>query len=331
MSIEQKIAEILAESRAAASLASPAEEIVAEEVVEEEAKEGHMTTDGVTSVAGENEDNKKNNVDKQEIGGKSKSSNVVTKDAAAPEASALRSMKEDVDALVEGEELTEEFKQKAATIFEAAVLSRVKQEVAKLDEAYEAKLQEQVEKIEEGLVEKVNGYLDYVVEQWMEQNEIALESGMKSEILEGFIGGMKNLFAEHYIDVPEEKLDVLGELEEQLQQSSSLLNEQMAANVELKRELAAYQIMQAVNELSEGLVDTDREKFHTLIEEIAFENIDTFKSKAQTIRESYFTNKATTKKSVVETIVTDSPVVLSEETSVPQNMKSYVSMLNNLK
>jgi hypothetical protein len=332
MSIEQKIAQILAESRAAKQEVI-AEEVVAEEVVEieEEAKEGHLTTDGVTSVAGENEANKKNNVDDEDeaAGATTKASNVVNKDASAPEASHIAGIKEDVAALVDGEELTEEFKQKAATIFEAAVMNRVKQEVAKLDEAYEVALAEQVEGIKEGLVEKVDGYLDYVVEQWMEQNEIALESGMKSDILEGFVGGLKGLFEEHYIDIPEEKFDVLGNLEEEVEQLTAKLDEQFEANVSLKASLAKYQIEQVITSLSEGLAETDKEKFHALVEELDFDGVETFEKKAQTIRESYFTNKATT--TVVNSIVTDSPVVITEEVKYAPSMKSYMSVLDNLK
>lgn len=330
MSIEQKIAQILAESRAAQQgVDSSATDLVEEDVVVEEAQEGHLTTDGVTSVEGEEEHNKKNNVDTQEVGGHDKQSNVVNKDASAPEASHIAGIKEDVAALVDGEELTEEFKQKAATIFEAAVMNRVKQEIANLDEAYEARLNEQIEQIKEGLVEKVDGYLDYVVEQWMEQNEIALERGMKSEILEGFVAGLKGLFEQHYIEVPDEKFDVLGALEEQVEVLNAKLDEQFEANVGLKAELAQYQAQQIVTSLSEGLTDTDKEKFLSLVEGLEFDGVESFEKKAQTIRESYFTNKATT--AVVHSVVTDDPVMINEEVRVAPQMKTYLSVLDNLK
>ncbi len=327
MSIEQKIAEILAESRTVKAAEDQVQEVVAEEVAEiveeevvaEEAKEGALKTDGVTSVEGEEENNKRNNVDKQD--GK-------TVKAAVAEETTL-DIKEDVAALVDGEELTEEFKQKAATIFEAAVMNRVKQEVAKLDESYEAKLNEQVEQIKEGLVEKVDGYLDYVVEQWIEQNEIALERGMKSEILEGFVSGLKGLFEQHYIDIPDEKFDVLGSMESQVADLQAKLDEQFEANVGLKADLAKYQVAQIVSSISEGLVDTDKEKFHALVEELEFDGIESFEKKAQTIRESYFTNKATT--TVVNSVVTDEPVIITEETTVAPQMKQYLSILDNLK
>ena len=345
MSIEQKIAQILAESRAA-------QNIVDEEQFDEEVKlqgsekgasdvvtsnasaaEGsHITgvSDGVTKVEGDNEANKKNNVDKQDTGGTSQKANPANSSASAPEASHIAGMKEDIDALVEGENLTEEFKVKAATIFEAAVTTRVKQEVAKLDEAYDDMLNEEIEQIKEGLVEKVNGYLDYVVEQWIEQNEIALESGMKSEILEGFVNGLKGLFEEHYIEVPEERFDVMGALEEEVSELNSKLDEQFEETIALRQALASYQKQAVITGLSEGMVDADKEKFQTLVEELTFEDEATFERKAQTIRESYFTNKATTQ-SVVSSIVTDEPVVLHEEKVLPASMKSYLSILDNLK
>lgn len=357
MSIEQKIAAILAESKVA--------DIVEDDVLEEgidvtagsSAQEGsHIAnvSDGVTKVEDENDDNDRNNVGNQKVGGKSKTSNKVTADASAPEATHIAnpsdgatkmgganpdnarnisSMKEDIEALVAGEELTEEFKEKAATIFEAAVLSRVKQEVAKLDEAYEVRLAEEVESITEGLIEKVDGYLDYVVEQWMEQNEIALERGMKSEILEGFVGGLKSLFEEHYIDVPEEKLDILAALEEQVEDLSARLDEQMDNNVKLYEQLSEYEVQAIVTELAEGLAETDKEKFFALVEELEFDGVETFAKKAQTIRESYFTNKGST--TIVESVVTDEPVSLTEEVSprkpvvTDPAMRAYLSILDN--
>lgn len=327
MSIEQKIAEILAESKTTdleEGVTMPGAETGAKAVdTDASAPEACdlCADDGETKVEGDNEDNKRNNVDKQDL----------PEVKEEVEAEDKLDIQEDVAALVNGEELSEEFKQKAATIFEAAVMNRVKQEVAKLDEAYEVKLQEQVEEIKEGLVEKVDGYLDYVVEQWMEQNEIALESGMKSEILEGFVAGMKSLFEQHYIEVPEEKFDVLGSLEEQVSQLQAKLDEQFESNVELKGQLAQFQVAQTVAELSEGLAETDKEKFHALVEELEFDGIESFEKKAKTIRESYFTNKVSTPSVSTGSVVTDTPVALTEEKIIPAQMKGYLSILDNLK
>jgi hypothetical protein len=141
---------------------------------------------------------------------------------------------DDVAALTNGEDLSEEFKQKAATIFEAAVITRVKQEVAALEEEFDANLEEAVAQTQEALVEKVDGYLNYIVEQWINDNELALERGMKSEILESFVSGMKGLFEEHYIDVPEEKYDLIGDMEETIESLNSKLDEQVANNIVIK-------------------------------------------------------------------------------------------------
>jgi hypothetical protein len=322
MSIEQKIAQILAESKAAeqAALGLQEEEIVAEEVVEEEAVKP------APEVA--NPDNAKNNVqdEKEAEGGTSKKPNAATKGAAAPEASNIAGMKEDIDALMNGEELSEDFRAKATTIYEAAVMNRVNAELARIEEGYEVKLQEATEQIKEGLVEQVDGYLDYVVEQWIAQNEIALEHGMKSEILEGFVSGLKGLFEEHYIDIPEEKFDVLASMEEQVEQLTAKLDETVAANVEMKKSLAEAKRLEIVQEAASGLTDTEVEKFAGLAEELSFEDANSFKSKVQTIRENYFSTKA---QADVTSVVTDTPVdVLVEEKKLDPTMNAYLSMLN---
>ena len=246
-----------------------------------------------------------------------------------------RSVKEDVDALIEGEELTEEFKTKAATIFEAAVLSRVEHEVAQLEEQYEAKLEEEVESIAEGLIEKVDGYLNYVVEQWMCDNELALENGMKNEILESFVLGMKGLFEQHYIDVPEEKFDVLGDMQEQLNSVSSKLDEQLENNIELVRELNEMKRSIAINEATADMVDTDAEKFAALAEELSYDGADSYAQKLQIIKENYFGKKSST--TFVASAVTDAPVELAEESvkslqeDVSPAMARYLRAFNGVK
>jgi len=300
MSIERKIAELLAEAK---TLHEETTEVVVEDTTEE--VDADDTTEEITA---------------EEVV-------EVTEEKVAREITV--DVTEDVAALTNGEDLSEEFKTKAATIFEAAVITRVKAEVSKLQEEFDNQLAEQVEEIKEGLVEKVDGYLNYVVEQWIAQNEIALESGMKSEILESFVQGLKGVFEEHYIDVPEEKFDVLGDMQEKLEQLESKLDETVATNVDLTKQINEQKRIASVIDAGDGLADTDVEKFKGLAEELTYEDADSFKKKLQTIRENYFTNKSTN--TLVESVVTDSPVITEEYKAVDPTMKSYLSVLNSIK
>jgi methyltransferase-like protein len=230
---------------------------------------------------------------------------------------------EDVAALVDGEELSEEFKTKAATIFEAAVVTRVKSEMTKLEEQFEVQLAEQVETIKEGLVEKVDGYLNYVVEQWMTDNEIALENGMKNEILESFVSGMKGLFEQHYIEVPEEKFDILGQMQEEVETLKSKLDEQLAISVELSGKVNAMTRESSIAESAKSLSDLDAEKFRGLAEELAFDDAESFAAKLQTIKESYFGAKRTS--TSVQSVVSDQLVEeLTEEKKIDPIMAGYL-------
>ncbi|CAB5221487.1 prohead core protein [uncultured Caudovirales phage] len=346
MSIEQKIAELLAESKKA-KLHEQLEEVklAGAEGGSDSAKgsaqggdKSVIRTGNPVPNGGEtpNPENAKNNVDNEDeaANATSKKPNVATAHAAAGDQSVIRkgnAVKEDMAALFNGEDLSEEFKDKATTIYEAAVMSRVKEEVARIEEEFEAKLEEAVAQNTEGLVEQVDGYLGYIAEQWIAQNEIALERGMKSEILEGFIGGLKGLFEEHYIDIPEERLDVLGEMESKIEELEAKLNEQLAANVEMNKTIAEQKRSDIVKTVSEGLTDTEVEKFTGLVEELAYEDAESFETKVKTIRENYFTTKVT---SGVKSVVTDAPVEnLTEEVSkkVDPTMSAYLSALNKNK
>ena len=333
MSIEAKIQQILAGSQKRSLSEADEQAGVQPGPGVQDPMQAPMVADPLAAIEIE-PNNARNNVVSQYLETGEKDENEHTENAVPAEESNIEPLafKEDIDALVHGEELTEEFKQKAATIFEAAVLTRVKQEVAKLDEAYQVQLDERVEEIKEGLVEKVDGYLDYVVEQWMSDNEIALERGMKSEILEGFVSGLKGLFEQHYIEVPEEKFDVLGSMQEQLQAMSTKLDEQVETNVELRNKLAYMQAEQVVHQLAEGLADTDKDKFFSLVEELEFDGINSFSKKAQTIRENYFTKK--TEAAPRSYVVTDEPVALTEETvrkpQIAPQMATYLNVLDNL-
>ena len=236
---------------------------------------------------------------------------------------------EDVAALVNGEELSEEFKTKAATIFEAAVVTRVKQEIVKLDEEYESKLAEQVENYKEGLVEKIDGYLNYMVEQWIADNELALESGIKSEIMEDFIEKLKVAFQESYIEIPEERFDVLADMEETLQSLETKLDETVAKNIELTKTINEAARKATVDAFVKDMTDTEVEKFKSLSEELSYDDAESFKKKLQTIHENYFAKKAS---SEVKSVVTDSAVEeLREEKVIDPNVKAYLNAFNTKK
>ena len=336
MSIEQKIAELLAESR-------KSQEIQEEKVKPDGAESGKSDKATANAVAGdqtnpskgdavkpahsgENPDNARNNVDKEKEAEQGPNGSMNPHNGDQSPVKKGNTVKEDMDALFNGEELTEEFKTKATTIFEAAVMVRVNQEVARIEEEFAAKLDSAAASQIEGLVEKVDGYLGYIAEQWLEQNEIALERGIKSEILEGFVGGLKSLFEEHYIDIPEEKYDLVGSLEEQVEELESKLNDQVAANVALTKSIAEAKRAEIVATVSEGLTDTETEKFNALVEELSYEDAATYETKVKTIRENYFTTKA---QADVASVVTDTPVEsLTEEKKLDPQMSAYLSILN---
>ena len=200
-------------------------------------------------------------------------------------------VKADVDALVGDSDLSEEFKNKAATIFEAAINSKVKAETAKLEEEYAQKLEENTESFKGEIVEKVDSYLNYVVEEWMKENEIAIERGIKGEIAEDFIGGLKKLFEDHYIDVPDEKYNVLEDQASKIESLEKKLNEQIEKNVELNSLNSNLKRQDIIDEMSNDLADTAKEKFDGLVESVEYSSEKDFRNKIETIKESYFGTK----------------------------------------
>ena len=198
-------------------------------------------------------------------------------------------VKEHVDALIAGEtDLSEEFKDKAATIFETAIKSKVKEIAEEIEADYNNKFEQEMSTAKDELVEKVDSYLSYVVEQWMKENEIALERGIKGEIAEDFIGGLKKLFEDHYIDVPDEKYDVLEAQAAKVDDLQKKLDEQISKNVELNQGAKDLQRKEIVAEASADLADTSKEKFTKLVEEIEYSSNEDFKKKVETVKQSYF-------------------------------------------
>ncbi|AOV60941.1 prohead assembly (scaffolding) protein [Synechococcus phage S-CAM22] len=231
---------------------------------------------------------------------------------------------EDVDALVAGEELSEEFRLKAATIFEAAVTSRVNKEAAALQEAYESALTEEVEKIQTDLAEKVDDYLTYAAEQWMKENALQIEHGIKTEMAESFFNGLKGLFLEHNFSVPEEKFNLLDGMAGEIDDMEAKLNEQIDANVALNKRIGEFVKMEIVNECATGLAETQKEKLASLAEGVEFETEDDFRNKVNTIKESYFTRKAEVAAATEPTEEASEPLV--EETT-SGTMSKYVDAI----
>ena len=204
-------------------------------------------------------------------------------------------VKEHVDALIAGEDsLSEEFKTKAATVFEAAIKSKVKEIAEEMQADFDKKLTEETSKSKDELVEKVDSYLAYVVEEWMKENELALERGIKGEIAEDFIGGLKKLFEDHYIDVPDEKYNVLEDQASKIEELEKKLNESIEKNVELSKENGEHKRQDIIDEASADLAETQKEKFNKLAEEVEYSNEEDFTAKVKTIKESYFGKKEST-------------------------------------
>ncbi len=207
--------------------------------------------------------------------------------AEAPDYTEI-SIEEDVNALVEGEDLSEEFKEKAKTILEAAVKGKVVQIKEVLQSEYDSKLMEEVESIKTALNERVDSYLEYVADEWFTENQLAVQGGLKEELTESFMTGLKSLFEEHYVTIPEEKYDVLQSMVEKLDDMETKLNEQIEKNVSLNKRLAESVADGILDQVSEGLADTQKEKLASLSESVEFESETEYREKLETLKESYF-------------------------------------------
>jgi hypothetical protein len=238
----------------------------------------------------------------------------------------------DVKALVSSDaDLSEEFKDKAATIFEAAVKTRIQEQTKILEAQYEEKLSAETETVKEAMVEKVDSYLNYVVEEWMKENELAVERGIRTEIAEDFITGLKDLFKEHYIDVPEEKYNVLDDLTNQNKKLEEKLNEQIAKNVDLSKEVSSSAKSKAINEVASDLADTEKEKFEKMAENVEYDSADKFREKLETIKESYFPKskiEETASKDEVDSVAANAPIESNTDAmaaytaAITKNLKS---------
>tara|TARA_R110002012_G_scaffold254520_1_gene433590 strand:- start:446 stop:1465 length:1020 start_codon:yes stop_codon:yes gene_type:complete len=230
----------------------------------------------------------------------------------------------DLNALVESEAtLSDGFKDKAATIFEAAVKSKLSEEIARIEESYATELAEEIASTKSDLVEKIDSYLNYVVENWMSENQVAIQTGLRSEIAENFMNGLKDLFVESYVEVPESKVDLVDDLAEQVEELETALNSQTAKNIEMTEELELFQRYEVIREHAHGLAETEVEKLAKLAEDLDFVDEETFSAKVKTIKESYFTKEVKTAE-VGDDLVEDTADNSVEVSSV---MDSYLQAL----
>ena len=229
---------------------------------------------------------------------------------------------DDVSALTQDEELSQEFKTKAATIFEAAVKSKIRSEVERIEMEKVQEIAEEINNVRDELTEKVDNYMNYVVEEWMKENEIAIERGLKGEIAEDFISGLKALFEEHYVDVPDEKYDILGQQSEKIDELEAKLNEQIEKNAEMKKSHDVLVRDRVFAECSSDLADTEVEKFKSLAEEVDFSNEESFREKLDQLKESYFPKAKTVAESV------DTPSEEGQSYDTTGAMSTYMAAIS---
>ena len=233
-------------------------------------------------------------------------------------------VKEAVDALVEGEDLSEEFKERAATIFEAAVKSKIRSEIVRIEEDTKSEKDAEMESFKEEVTEKVDTYLNYVVEEWTKENELAIERGLKGEIAEDFISGLKQLFEDHYIDVPDEKYDVLEAQSEKISELEKKLNESIQKSVDLTSSNSTLVREQVISEVSEDLADTEIEKFKSLTQDVDFGDEDSFRVKLNTLKESYFPKSHTHSDKAID----DEDGSTAQDVDTTDSMKTYMSAIS---
>ena len=236
-------------------------------------------------------------------------------------------VEEDVEALLQGEELSEEFREKAKTIFEAALHAKAKEIQTSLEEQYAAALAEEVEEIKVALTERVDSYLEYVSSEWLEENALAVESGLKTEITESFMDGMKTLFEEHYVSMPEEKYDVLESMVQKLDEMETKLNEQIEKNISLNKQLGESTAESVFNRVCEGLAVSQKDKLQSLVENVEFESENDYYQKLVTLRESYFPRNAGTPANETEETLTEEAAPMEE---VSSTMDAYVRALSTV-
>lgn len=250
------------------------------------------------------------------------------------------SVKEDIDDMFGADELSEDFREKASVVYEAALNTRLTLETARLEEqyanlgeelemAYEEALEEQVNSIRDEIVGKIDQYLDYVVEQWMEENKVAIDNGLRADIAESFINSIHSVFTEHYITVPENKLDIVAELKNELDEVKAQLNEVTDEKLELQTIIDEATKAATIDEIAEGLAETQIEKLRTLAEGIDYTDAETYRKKLAIVKENYFTGKKTAPSTgILVEEIDGSDDTIEEEANIPANMKMYAKAIS---
>ena len=237
---------------------------------------------------------------------------------------------EDIEALLAGEELSEEFQEKAKTIFEAAIRSKIAEVKSELQEQYEATIVEEVTAVKSELTERIDAYLEYVADEWMSENQLAVEAGLKTEMTESFLTGMKGLFEEHYVTIPEDKYDVLNNMVDKLDEMEGKLNEQINKNIALTKRLSESTSDVIFADVTEGLAVTQKDKLAKLAENVEFDSEDTYREKLVTLRESYFpSNGSSVQRNETETL-TEGTETGHQEPAVTGMMESYLQVLSKV-
>ena len=295
------------------------EEVVSEEPVKEEeiVSEEEATTDEVVA--------EEETAENQEVVAEEETTEeeVVVEDKVDVE--------EDLNALIAGEELSEDFQEKARVIFETAIKTKIAEAKEKLEEENKVKLEEELVSTKKELVGRVDSYLEYVAEEWLKENQLAVENGLKTEMTESFLNGMKGLFEEHYVSIPEEKYDVIESMVDKLDEMESKLNEQIEKNVALNKRLAESVADVILADVSEGLALSQKEKLASLAENVEFDSEESYREKLVTLRESYFSAKATSaQRDTAETISESADQATATEQKVTPMMESYMSVLSRM-
>ena len=238
------------------------------------------------------------------------------------------SIEEDIEALIAGEELSEEFQEKARTIFQTAIKTKVAEMKEEVQKQYEVSLTEEVANLKSELTERVDSYLEYVAQEWLTENQLAVEHGLKTEMTESFLTGMKSLFEEHYVTIPEEKYDVLNSMVEKLDEMEDKLNEQINKNIALNKRLAESVADVILADVSEGLAVSQKDKLASLAENVEFDGEQSYREKLVTLREAYFSSNTGVQENKSETISEETEVTSQQEVSTM--MESYLQTLNRV-